>query len=299
MQETKQRAKWQIAAAKDNKATAPTAGEILTWDQHTLVSRELSEFYEFIWEMKAVLETPDTGDLADVATHATKLMDRCKVSSSRRGACVRVGNSEQYASAHHLLRMAANTLNTGDERNMLQRFARTREHNRSLIKDPDAFENDFDLRVGRTVMAMFKTEQGELTFYAGQLRHIVASVTDSSSRYAVKQAFLSVSHNDSTASYLCHPWANVDPIHGDVHLCPDEPIEFYKVHGPKPKATLGREDSEPVGGDDDEAGPIEMVTMYGSSIVLRDVAMDWANLELLQPEDVLPALQDQMNPELY
>ena len=79
-----------------------------------------------------------------------------------------------------------------------------------------------------------------------------------------------------------------------VHMRPDEPIEFYRVHGPRPATLTGDTQTEPVDVDEDESGPCEAIAVCASSIVLRDVGMDWENCALTRPDEVLDAIDAEL-----
>lgn len=196
MQETADRHKWQEKAARMNNHPAPTEAQLRDWAWAQQVRQELSEFEAAISDIQAALNTPGGGALSTPASLRGVTEMRLKTSSRRQGECVRVGNTEEYVQVGHLLRMAANPDNKGDERNMLERFVRSSFHRKPIIKDIDAFNSDTDLRTGNTVLSFFRdcdAGAGGLVFYIGQIRQIVASVNDNPK--GVRQVFVSVDCN--------------------------------------------------------------------------------------------------------
>lgn len=53
-----------------------------------------------------------------------------------------------------------------------------------------------------------------------------------------------------------------------------------------------------VGGDEDEASPIEEVAVCGSSILLRSVQVDWAECKLVDSSAVLAAIEKEQTESL-
>ena len=298
MQDAIARHRFVVAASKSNKSPLPTAQEMNQWQHLARVTKELAEFNLAINKMRDVVNSSGKGSISPIdAQNAKSLIARCATSRSKRGECVSTGQPGEYISVAHLLRMAANIHNKADFRNMLERFAKQRDHRKGTIKDVESYNQHQDLRTGSSILAVFKT--GDFTeplFYVGQVRQLVAAISTTAKK---RQVFLSVPCTDHTAMMVCYPWAQVDRDTGDLMTC-EEPVEYYRVvtyrtaeascaSAQYESALTGHEVE--VGGDEDECGPQEQVTISGSSIIMRSVNVDWTQCALTEPDVVLTAIE--------
>lgn len=93
MQDAVARHKWQVLAAKENKARIPSGDDIQDWEHHSKVESELHEFKSAINDIQTALNVPGSGAVHGTSTDEASILTRCKKVTHQRGACVVASHS--------------------------------------------------------------------------------------------------------------------------------------------------------------------------------------------------------------
>lgn len=133
----------------------------------------------------------------------------------------------------------------------------------------------------------FSIDGSGLIFCEGQVLQLVSTAKAYGKAW---QVYMSVSETDTAAIMLCHPWAHVDPFDGGL-TTEGEPAEYYRVRSAASGSTqilTGCNDTSPFPvtgeGQVDDDGEEVAVEVSCSSLLDGCIQVDWARLELGDPE---------------